>query len=117
QDGIVGEAVADLFGFRKFELFGADGGDSEPFDQGRDLAQLARIVGGDDQPVADLSHAAAAFNWAAKISEQPMRASRSRRRSASSSKVSPSAVSCASTMAPSAVSTKLPSLPAVESSA
>ena len=49
--------------------------------------------------------------------EQPIRASRSRRSSPSSSNTSPSALICASTNLPSPVSTKLPSEPAVLSSA
>ena len=71
------------------ELLCAHAGDAERLDQRRDLAQLARIVGGDDQPVADRPHAIAlwpvAFSWAAKISEQPMRARRSNRSKPSSS--------------------------------
>ena len=58
QVGIVGEAVADLLGLGKAELLGADAGNPERLDQRRDLAQLARIVGRDDQPVADRPHRA-----------------------------------------------------------
>src|SRR5206468_12279568 len=113
---IVGEGDADLVGLRKAKLLGADAGDAQRLDQRGDFAQLACIVRGDDELLADRSHRPVAFSWAAKISEQPMRARRSSRSSPSSSNVSPSAVNCASTIAPSAVSTKLPSLPAVESS-
>src|SRR6185295_7206489 len=116
QVGIVGECVADLFGLRKAEFLGAHDGNPERLDQRCNLTQLARVVRWNDQAVAERSHAVAAFSCVAKISEQPIRASRRRRRSPSSSNVSPSAVSWASTIAPSAVSTKLPSLPAVESS-
>jgi hypothetical protein len=59
---VVGEAVADLLGFGKAEFLRADGCDAERLDEGRNLAQLARIVGGDDELVADRPHAAAAFS-------------------------------------------------------
>jgi ribonuclease PH len=98
------------------ELFGADDGNPQRLDQLGNLAQFARIVSRYDQLLPDGPHRPAAFSWARKISEQPMRAKRSNLKSPSSSKVSPSAVNWASTIAPSAVSTKLPSLPAVESS-
>src|SRR6476661_4303150 len=103
--GVVGEAVADLFRIRKVELFGTDAADAKRLDQSGDLAQLAGIVGRDDQLVAERPHRPVAFSWAWKISEQPMRARRRSRSRPSSSKVSPSAVSCASTIAPSAVRT------------
>src|SRR6185369_4046014 len=104
------------FGFGEVEFGRTDAREAKRRDELGDLAQLARIVGRDDQFAPDRPHRPVAFSWAAKISLQPMRASRSKRSSPSSSKVSPSAVNCASTIAPSAVSTKLPSLPAVESS-
>ena len=85
QVGIVGEGVADLLRLRQAELLCADCLDAERFDQGRYLAQFARIVGRNDQPVADRPHRPVAFSWAAKISEQPMRASRSSRSKPSSS--------------------------------
>src|SRR5258705_13204418 len=114
--GVIGEAVADSFGLGEIELGGADAGNAEWRDEVGDLAQLARIVGRDDELPADRPHRPVAFSCAAKISPQPIRARRNSRSRPSSSKVSPSAVNCASTIGPSAVSTKLPSLPAVESS-
>ena len=69
QIGIVGEGVADLLGLGQAELLGADAGDAERLDQRGDLAQLARIVGRDDQLVADRPHRPVAFSCAAKISD------------------------------------------------
>ena len=85
QVRIVAEAVADLLGLGEAELLGAEAGEAERLDQRRDLAQFSRIVGRDDQVVADRPHRPAAFNCAAKISEQPMRARRSSRSRPSSS--------------------------------
>ena len=56
QVGIVDERVSDLLGLRQAEVLRADAGDAERLDQLGDLAQLARIVGGDDQAVADRPH-------------------------------------------------------------
>ena len=86
QIGIVDERVADFLGLGEAELGGADAGDAERREQLLDFPQLAGIVGGDDQLVADRPHRPTAFNCAAKISSQPMRARRSSRSRPSSSK-------------------------------
>src|SRR6185436_15431292 len=86
-------------------------------EQRSDLAYLALIVTGDDEPACrQPPHRPVALSCAAKISAQPIRARRSSRSSPSSSKHSPSAVICDSTSSPSPVSTKLPSQPALLSS-
>src|SRR5262245_18213538 len=113
QIGVVGEGIADLLGFGEVEFRRTDACDPERRDQLGDLAQFARIAGLDDQFSADRPHALlsfwpVAFSWAVKISPQPIRARRNSRSNPSSSNVSPSAVNCASTIAPSAASTKLP---------
>ena len=118
QIGIVDEGGADLVGLGQVELGRRDRLDAIGAEQVGDLAHLARIVAGDDQPAGlELPHRPVALSCAAKISAQPIRASRSSRSSPSSSKHSPSAVICASTSLPSSVSTKLPSQPAALSSA
>ena len=78
QLGIVDERVADLLGLGKAELGGADAVDAERREQFLDFAQFAGVVGGDDQ-FLDWFHRPTAFNCAAKISVQPIRASRSSR--------------------------------------
>ena len=73
-------------------LGGAEAFDPERRDKRADFAQLALVMGRDDQLRPDRVHRPHAFNWAAKMSAQPIRARRSRRSRPSSSKVAPSAV-------------------------
>ena len=116
--GIVHEGDAGLLGLGQVELGGRDRLDPVGAEQVANLAHLAFIVTGDDQPAGRelAGHRPVARSCAAKISPQPMRARRSRRSSPSSSNTSPSALTCASTIWPRPVSTKLPSDPAEESS-
>ena len=117
--GIVDEGRADLVRLGQVQLGRGNRFDAIGAEQVANFANFAHIVTGDDQPpgLEFAGHLPVALSWAAKISPQPIRASLSRRSSPSSSKTSPSALICASTNLPSPVSTKLPSEPAVLSSA
>src|SRR5688500_16423605 len=118
QIRVVDEGGADLVRLRQFELRRRDRLDAIGTEQVDDLADLAFIVAGDDEPPRlEPSHRPVTLSWAVKISAQPIRASLSSRSNPSSSKHSPSAAICASTSLPSSVSTKLPSQPAALSSA
>src|SRR5210317_292366 len=61
--GISGECVLGLFRFVEPKFPGGNDGDTEGCEQRTDLAQLARVVGRDDQLVAvePAGHATAAF--------------------------------------------------------
>ena len=83
--GVVGECIPDFLRLREAEFLGADARNAERFDERGDFAQLAGIVCRDDELVADRPHRPVAFSWAAKISQQPIRARRSRRSKPSSS--------------------------------
>ena len=90
--GIVDEGDASFFGFGQVKLCRPDARDPVRREQSANFAQLARVVSRDHQFGPDRLHRPVAFICAAKISVQPSLARRSRRSSASSSKVAPSAV-------------------------
>ncbi len=77
--GVGDKAGAGLLGLGQVEFGGAEALDAERRDQSADFAQLALVVGGDDQLRPDRVHRPQAFNCAAKMSPQPIRARRSRR--------------------------------------
>ena len=114
QRGIGLERVAGLVGLGEAELGGAHRRDAQRREQRRDLAHLALIVAGDQQP---LDHRPSAVRCWRASSAMPARASSIMRANSSSPNGAPSAVAWISTMPPVPVMTKFASVSAFESSA
>src|SRR5262249_5238846 len=109
--------------FGEIELARGDSVDAEGLQQFAHFAQLARVVGGDDDPARELpvrgnvaAHITASFCRSTSL-PMPLRASPSRVASCSSLNRVFSAVACTSISRPSPVMTKLASVSASESSA
>ena len=118
--GVVAEARAGFLGLGQAELAGRDGIDAVGREQLAHLAQLAGIVGRDDEPARELAmrraHITASFCRSTSL-PTPFLASASSASNCSSVNGIFSAVPCTSTMRPAPVITKLASVSASESSA
>src|SRR5699024_4140299 len=103
---------------RQAQIAGRDGLDTEGAQQHPDLAHLAGVVAGDDQPPAGKAPAhASALCCASTSSMAPLRARRIMPRNSSSEKTEPPPAHRSSTRPPLPVITKFPSVPASLSSA